>query len=522
MGKILHGIPAMSYGNPSPVCYIGAVMRLMEVLGDPVESDELFALSGVGLCFPWRVNSCCDEVSIIPEIPMRTFEALGYESEYYSEEIRPADGDMNIATAGGDRGRVHSAEFYFEQIRQSIDGGRPVIGFGFTELNFTCLIAGYDDDGGLYLRAYWPPKGTPNDFDTTEYYYTKDWHDLCRGILVVGAKTGKRLTGKAAYDRVVDWAARLRGKASVTALGQVIPTNLAASDAMCEWLLDDGQWKTLGNHEQYLKQCGLLLLNYYRNSLHSYLKKLDAQFPGVVNKPVFAAIERISKSMPGAQHSDLYLNTCVDPAITDFSVLRDRSMREKVAQYVQYLKECDNSVQWTLFMPEVVKKHGLKINRDSFEYTAIGKVRFIGLEFSKHPDIHLSRPHESLPKLIPLLPEYGTAITAICHLEHHHGGDVNVNQCNMMGYFFKAGTLVPEGYDYYDVPTEHAAYAVYSSPNFDGDVFGAAYEFTRDQILGDGVCIPYPEAYWTAEVYPEGFFSGSGAFRFGYLFSVRL
>ena len=97
-----------------------------------------------------------------------------------------------------------------------------------------------------------------------------------------------------------------------------------------------------------------------------------------------------------------------------------------------------------------------------------------------------------------------------------------MDQVNMMGYFCKAGTPVPEGYSYYDVPTAHAAYAVYSSPDFDGDYFGAAYEYTRDQILGDGVCIPYPDAYWTAEVYTEGFFAGNGAHRFGYLFSVEL
>ena len=33
----LRNVPAMWYGNPSAVCYIGAVMRLMEYIGDPVE-----------------------------------------------------------------------------------------------------------------------------------------------------------------------------------------------------------------------------------------------------------------------------------------------------------------------------------------------------------------------------------------------------------------------------------------------------------------------------------------------------
>ena len=164
-----------------------------------------------------------------------------------------------------------------------------------------------------------------------------------------------------------------------------------------------------------------------------------------------------------------------------------------------------------------------KATIQSLEYKKIGKLRFIGLEFSKNPNIHLLYPTESLPKLIPLLAEYGVEITALCHLEHHNGGEVNVNQCNMMGYFFKADTPVPEGYSYYDVLTENAAYATFYSPDFDGDIFGSAYEVTRDRIISEGGqtrTIPYPEAYWTAEVYPDGFFTGNGAFNFAYMFGV--
>lgn len=83
--NILNGIPYKGYGNPSAVCYIGSVMRLMDYLNDPIEADELFSLSGTALCFPWKTGLCCDEVSILPEIPRRTFAALGYESEYIYE-----------------------------------------------------------------------------------------------------------------------------------------------------------------------------------------------------------------------------------------------------------------------------------------------------------------------------------------------------------------------------------------------------------------------------------------------------
>lgn len=339
-----------------------------------------------------------------------------------------------------------------------------------------------------------------------------DWHDI-------DGQKNKKLTSYEAYKELIDWAFRARGQ------------NPNVFDSLSEWILDDSEWseEKLAENEQILMQGVFARFKEQNNKLRIYLKELEPS--GVVNEAIFKALDRFDEELSGSPQ-DERLRETVAKVFADFSTMHERSVREKIAGYstesmhmedagyINYLKDCDAGVQWALFMPEVVKKHGHKINRESFEYIKLGKLRFIGLEFAKNPDIHLLRPAESLPKLIPMLPEYGTEINALCHLEHHHGGAVNVNQCNMMGYFFKADTPVPEGYDYYDVPTTQAAYAVYYSPNFDGDIFGAAYEFTRDQILGDCVNIPYPQAYWTAEVYPYGFFTGSGAFRFGYMFSV--
>ncbi|MDD4414813.1 MAG: hypothetical protein PHR14_09785 [Oscillospiraceae bacterium] len=313
--------------------------------------------------------------------------------------------------------------------------------------------------------------------------------------------------------------------------GKARAQNPDVFDALSEWVLDDSEWsgEKLPENEHFLMQGVIARFRAQNTKLRAYLNRLNPS--GAVNRAVFKALDRFDDELSGPH--DPRLRETVAAVFADFSVMQNRSVREKIAGYgagsmhatdmgyINYLKDCDSGVQRALFMPEAVKNHGHKINRDSFEYIKIGKVRFIGLEFAKNPDIHLSRPDESLPKLIPLLTEYGKEITSLCHLEHHHGGQVNVNQCNMMGYFFKEDTPVPEGYDCYDVPTEYAAYAVYSGPDFDGKYFDAAYEFTRDQILGDNVHIPYPQAYWTAEVYTEGFFSGSGAHRFGYLFSVE-
>ena len=49
------------------------------------------------------------------------------------------------------------------------------------------------------------------------------------------------------------------------------------------------------------------------------------------------------------------------------------------------------------------------------------------------------------------------------------------------------------------------------------DVY-AMYDVTRNIILGQGVMIPYPDKYWTAEVFLEGCDKYSTA----YMFSVEL
>ncbi|MDR0287587.1 MAG: hypothetical protein LBI03_07795 [Clostridiales bacterium] len=355
--NILHGIPEMGYGNPSAVCYIGAVMRLMDYLNDPVEADELFSLSGVALCFPWKAGLCCDEISILPEIPQRTFTALGYESEYIYEPnvyIEPYSLTETRETINGQpkmtiNPRKYSKEFYIGKIKSSIDSGRPVIGFGLTELNFTCLVTGYRNNGdGLNLRAYWSPQGEPEGYGGEDnYYYTEDWYGKCCGLVILGGKTCERLTGEQAYRYIQENAKLLYAKKTEYTQGEVFYNNAAAFGDMVQWLLDDDWWREgfdVHNREMYLKPVGLLLLKHYRSYLHSYLGRLYGQCPSIINPGIRPAIEQLGKNFPGANQGQLFLNECVDPAITDFSMLYDRSLREKVAAYVVKLEELDRKI----------------------------------------------------------------------------------------------------------------------------------------------------------------------------------
>lgn len=507
---VLPDVPAMWYGHPSAVCYIGSVLRLMAYIGDPVDEDELYALSGVGLCFPWQYASSCDEVGLIAEIPSRTFGAFGYESEYLVGEA------------------VQDKSLCLAKIKASIDRGCPVIGFGITvQMPMACLIVGYDE-GGLYTRSFWPPEGCRHD--AGEYFYSADWYENCTALLFVGQKTKEKLTGAQAYGRVTEWALFYRCcQRTVRQNGQDIYLNQYAYDAMVDWLLDDGEWNDPieGGKEQYLKQCGLLLMQHYRYHLYEYLKKLDAAFPGLVNQPAFAALERMSAAVPGAHTSDLWLHEAVDPALADFSAMRSRSLREKAAAYVRLLKAYDDSIQWTLFMPEMVRHQaqGFQVDLEYREYPAF---RFIGAELP--PGDHQARA--ALFKKLDEMPEYKFSFDYDLLFMHHNGLTVDQPWHGVWGRFMKAQTPVPDGYisiDFvpYDLPVVGAPYyarfafarfcgdreALHAREGYDSD---AMYDITRNIILGHGVNIPYPEKYWTAEVFMDGCEQDST----GYLFSV--
>ena len=522
--KILHGIPVLRYGNPSAVCYIGSVMRLMEHINDPIEQDELFALSGVGLCFPWGFASDCDEVSLVPEIPARLFGALGYESELLT-------GD-----AVADKRTCH------EKIKASIDAGRPVMGFGITtKAPYACLIVGYDADG-LYTRSFWPPEDAGRDSE--EYFYSTDWHENCAGLQFVGKKIEERLAGMRAYEHIISWAKNFRWereshgyKQPIVSRGREMFLNERAFNKMVEWLLDDAQWENPneGGREQFLKQCGLLLFGHYRHQLSEYLKKLDAKFPGIVHPPVLAALERIHKAIPGAHQSDLWLHEAVDPALKDFSNMRGRAMREKVADYARRLQGYDNSVQWTLFMPGNVKGQQKGFKVETFELRKLPAMRFVGKEGKEFADVE---KRLEIMRALDALRGHRSGFDHDVLLMHHDGrdpffgGDTEAPFHGIWGRFMKAGTPVPEGFVSYDfVPQDNGKAGLpfvsrFAFATFSGDVDAmhahegfdcdAMYDVTRNILLGDDVNIPYPKKYWTAEV----FLDGCGKPGTGYLFSI--
>jgi hypothetical protein len=342
------------------------------------------------------------------------------------------------------------------------------------------------------------------------------------------------LTETEKYEKVVGWAARARGQ------------NPGAFDALTEWVLDDSRWsdERLAENEQVLVRGVLARFKEQNAQLRTYLRKLEPC--GVVNTAVFTALDRFDDELSGLAH-DKRLQEAVAQVFADFSAMRERVMREQIAGgktgptgtdsvglfgYINSLKDCDARVQWALFMPGVVlrQQEGFKV--DSFEYKKTCAMRFVGREDERLDSIEA---RQELFRILDDMDEYKSDLAYDVLFMHHYGLGVDVGPWHgVWGRFMRAETPVPDGFLYFDfVPHNDGkagppyisqfAYATFSGDmdamhrheGYDSD---AMYDVTRNIMLGQGVQIPYPDKYWTAEV----FLDGSGKHSTAYMFSAEL
>jgi len=176
------------------------------------------------------------------------------------------------------------------------------------------------------------------------------------------------------------------------------------------------------------------------------------------------------------------------------------------------------------------QQQGFKMK--SFEYKKLPGLRFIGREGEALDALEVRR---ELFRTLDALAEYQSSFAYDLLFMHHYGMGVDLGPWHgVWGRFMKPETPVPEGCIYFDLLPEDDkkagppycsqfafacfcgdALALHQREGYDCD---AMYDVTRNLILAQGIAIPYPDKYWTAEVFLEGSEATSSA----YLFSVRL
>jgi hypothetical protein len=346
----------------------------------------------------------------------------------------------------------------------------------------------------------------------------------------INAQNALGLMDHEKYETIVTWARTARWR------------NPSAFDALTEWILDDSQWgdDRLAENEQILMHGVFARFKDQNARLRAYLKELEPS--GVVNVAVFKALDRFDDELSGLSHAEPLRET-VARVFADFAAMRERGVREQIAGnktgptgtnsvdvfgYINYLKDCDASVQWALFMPGVVARQQQGFKVDSFEYKKMPAMRFIGKEGDGSESIEV---RQELFRVLDAMSEHKSDFDYDVLFIHHYGLGVDVGPWHgFWGRFMSAQAPVPDGFVHFDLVPDgddeagppfisQFAYATFSgdpvamhkSEGFDGD---AMYDVTRNIILSQGVNIPYPDKYWTAEVFVDGYDKWSAAYMF--------
>jgi hypothetical protein len=268
---------------------------------------------------------------------------------------------------------------------------------------------------------------------------------------------------------------------------------------------------------------------------------------GVVNEAVWSALDVFEEELSGKPHDKKRLGEPVSKMFSDFSAMQDRGLREQIAGdktgpfgtdsvetfgYINHLKNCDAGVQWALFMPQMVADQQKGFSVSSFEYKTMPAMRLIGkeVEWNNEKD-GWDSDIDSIFRTLDTLTGYKSGFDYDICFMHHYGKGVDVERLhNFLGRFMKTDCPVPDGFSHLDfIPNfddtpglpygsqfafatfEGDIEAMHMSEGYDSD---AMYDVTRNIMLGQNVTIPYPEKYWTAEVFLDGHAALSSAYMF--------
>lgn len=346
------------------------------------------------------------------------------------------------------------------------------------------------------------------------------------------------LTDTEKYQNLIEWAIKARG------------INPNSFDALTEWLLEDSEWTEdkLGKNEQILMRGVLKRFKEQNTALLECLKSLEPS--EMVNPAIYKALNRFDNELSG-HSADKRIQEAVSQMFSDFSAMCECDIRKRIAGnitgplgtdtrdvdifgYINYLKDCDAAIQWALFMPSVVEQQQNGFKVESFEYKKMPAMRFIGKESREGDGLDTLEGLKTLFCTLDALDEYKSGFDFDVLFQHHYGKGVDVEQWHgFWGRFMKADTPVPKGFLYFDFIPQRDQHDFVSGPPYvaqfafatfvgnsealhesEGYDTEAMYDITRNIMLGQGVHIPYPDKYWTAEVFLNGYDKSSSAYMF--------
>jgi len=197
--KVLEGVSDLRYDR-TDLTLVGALMSLLEFIGDDVSKDYVMGVSGGAFKLLWHPKWCpsSGDLALLGEEPIRrVFRAIGRDYE------------MVMRAEGGAR----DAELR-QRLVESINHGRPVLAFGVVGPE-TCIVAGYEENGTVALGHSYFHDGSQGYFRKGNWWEGAGPFDEvgefghgCEGVVIVGEKV-KTPGPREVLREALDWAVEL-------------------------------------------------------------------------------------------------------------------------------------------------------------------------------------------------------------------------------------------------------------------------------------------------------------------------
>jgi hypothetical protein len=256
---VLEGVPRIQFYEggprcPEDVCLPSVMRAYLEYLGDADlgckhclasnPSCKVFCsysffmgITGAAAFLSWKKGWHGDNVAIFymsadPAAPeRRAFAAIGYAHEW----LEKSPGEDNEA-------------IFRQRLLESLQKGRPVIGYGIIGPPEPCLIAGFDEGGDVLIGwsffQKFPDFNLGVEFEPSGCFRKHDWYKDTACLLFVGEK-GDRPPLAESYRKALNWllqvarTPQVRPEPDAPAWYQERANGLAAYTAWAEHLLDD-------------------------------------------------------------------------------------------------------------------------------------------------------------------------------------------------------------------------------------------------------------------------------------------
>lgn len=214
---VLEGVPRVCYeeheGKVETCPFPSSLKACLEFMGEDIPYEYIMGTSGAAFRLLWSANGWDGanvDIMVMASDPLepcrRAFEAVGHAFEIFGNEQARREASEDAAFFDRHEDYDYSRSRIVESIR---DKRCPVIGLGVVGPPEACVIAGYEEHGGVLIGWSFfqdiPQFNAGVEFEPSGYFRKRDWFKDTRGLILIGEQQEKP-PPSVVHRRALEWA----------------------------------------------------------------------------------------------------------------------------------------------------------------------------------------------------------------------------------------------------------------------------------------------------------------------------